>query len=93
VRQVQLTDIPEDLQIEYMCGFLNDAPAYELKRRLIERIAVAETDRNRLKAALEALEKDCTQFMESGDWGFFTIEQWTELREARAAIEASEAGR
>lgn len=40
--------IPEDLQIEYMVGLLDESPSLVLKRKLIERIATLEAA---LKAA------------------------------------------
>lgn len=43
----------------------------------------------RLRRALEALAKNCTRGMESGDWGNFTIEDWPELQQARAALDPS----
>lgn len=36
--------IPEDLQIDYMCGLLDDSPHMILKRKLIERIAALEAE-------------------------------------------------
>lgn len=45
-----------------------------------------DPQRQRLVDALKALEKSCTQGMESGDWGFFGVENWSELAEARAVL-------
>lgn len=43
-----------------------------------------------MRLALSALEADCTFGMESGEWGNWTIKDWPELKEARAALALAE---